>query len=168
MSRCPALGFLTSLFSIIFGIAPAASAAENEEAKQLDWIVVDTLRPLFETVSANPWIQSFLVILITVTCASLFTWLIFKFILAITDRTQFLFDDQIARLVRPPIYYTLVVIGLTAGIPGQGRRDRGHQPGHHETVVEQVLADARRAGDGENASSPTSATRPCPRGWSSG
>lgn len=116
MSRCPALCFLTSLFSIIFGIAPAASAAENQEAKELDWIVVDTLRPLFETVSANPWIQSFLVILITVTCASLFTWLIFKFILAITDRTQFLFDDQIARLVRPPIYYTLVVIGLTAGI----------------------------------------------------
>jgi small-conductance mechanosensitive channel len=101
---------------MIFGIAPAASAAENQEAKELDWIVVDTLRPLFETVSANPWIQSFLVILITVTCASLFTWLIFKFILAITDRTQFLFDDQIARLVRPPIYYTLVVIGLTAGI----------------------------------------------------
>ena len=66
--------------------------------------------------SANPWIQSILVILITVTCASLFTWLIFKCILAITVRTQFQFDDQIAKLLRPPIYYSLVVIGLTAGI----------------------------------------------------
>ena len=120
MSRCPATWFLTSLLSIIFGITAAASAAasvdESQEAKELDLIVVDTLRPLFETVSANPWIQSFLVILITVTCASLITWLIFKFILAITDRTQFLFDDQIARLLRPPVYYSLVVIGLTAGI----------------------------------------------------
>ena len=89
---------------------------ENQEGKQLDWIVVDTLRPLFETLSANPWIQSFLVILITFTCASLFTWMIFKIILAITVRTQFLFDDQIAILLRPPIYYSLVMIGLTAGI----------------------------------------------------
>jgi small-conductance mechanosensitive channel len=116
MSRWPATWLLTALLSIFFSISAAASAADNQEAKKLDWIVVDTLRPLFETVSANPWIQSFLVIFITVTCASLFTWLIFKIILAITDRTQFLFDDQIARLLRPPIIYTLVVIGLTAGI----------------------------------------------------
>ena len=116
MSRCPALWFLASLFCITFGITATAHALENQEAKQLDWIVVDTLRPLFETVSANPWIQSILVILITVTCASLFTWLIFKCILAITVRTQFQFDDQIAKLLRPPIYYSLVVIGLTAGI----------------------------------------------------
>ncbi|NNK57061.1 MAG: mechanosensitive ion channel family protein [Desulfofustis sp.] len=116
MSRCRATLFVTTLLSIIFSITTVVWAAEKQEAKQLDWIVVDTLRPLFETISTNPWIQSILVILITVTCASLLTWLIFKIILAITQRTQFLFDAQVARLLRPPIYYTLVVIGLTAGI----------------------------------------------------
>ena len=116
MSRSAATLFLTTLLSVIFGINAAACAAENQQEKQLDWIVVDTLRPLFEAVSANPWIQSFMVILITVTCASLFTWLIFTLILAATKKTHFLIDDQIARLLRPPIYYTMVVIGLSAGI----------------------------------------------------
>ncbi len=107
-----------AMMSLIFtGTASSAAAAEKiEETKQIEWLVVDTLRPLFETVSANPWIQSFIVILITVAFASLFTWLIFTLILAVTKRTNLLIDDQIARLLRPPIYYTLVVIGLTAGI----------------------------------------------------
>jgi small-conductance mechanosensitive channel len=116
MSHCRATWSLAALFSIIFCTATAAWAAEKQDEKQLDRIVVDTLRPLFETISTNPWIQSFLVLLITVACASLFTWLIFKIILAITVRTQFSFDDQVARMLRPPVYYTLMVIGLSAGI----------------------------------------------------
>jgi len=116
MYHCRLTWLLATLVGIIFSITTVVRAAETEETQPLDTIVVDTLRPLFEAVSANPWIQSFLVLLITITCASLFTWMIFKIILAITTRTNFIFDDQVAVLLRPPIYYTLVVIGLTAGI----------------------------------------------------
>ena len=86
------------------------------EAKQLDLVIVNSLRPLFELISGNPWIQSAIVILITIICASLLTWLIFRVIGAITSRTSLVLDDQIVKLLRPPIYYTLVVIGVTAGI----------------------------------------------------
>jgi len=116
MSRGPKSWFLFITLSFLFGFACPAYAAENQEVQQLDTVVVDSLRPLFELISANPWIQGSIVILITFTCASLLTWLIFRIMGAITRRTSFLIDDQIALLLRPPVYYTLVVIGLTAGI----------------------------------------------------
>jgi len=116
MSRGPLSWYQTIIISTIFGFALTAHSSEVQEPQQVEWIVVDTLRPFFEMVSANPWIQSFIVLLITVTSASLLTWLIFRIISAITRRTHFLVDDQLARLLRPPIYYTLLVIGLSAGI----------------------------------------------------
>lgn len=116
MSRVTASWLLLHILTYIFGFSSPAQAAENQQAEQLDKVVVDWLRPLFEMISANPWIQSIIVILITFTCASLLTWLIFWIILAITRRTHFAFDDHIALLLRPPIYFSLVVIGLTAGI----------------------------------------------------
>ncbi len=116
MSRGPTSWLLLLISTALPGFSSPAQAAENQADKELDTMVVDWLRPLFETVSANPWIQSGIVIVITFTCASLLTWLIFRIISAITRRTHFVFDDQIALILRPPIYFSLVVIGLTAGI----------------------------------------------------
>lgn len=101
---------------VLLGLAGPAFAEANQETKALDMMVVDWLRPFIELVSTNPWIQSSIVILITFTFASLLSWLIFRLIQAVTRRTSFHFDDQLALLLRPPIYYTLVVVGLTAGI----------------------------------------------------
>jgi small-conductance mechanosensitive channel len=97
-------------------LAPPARAAEPEQARQLDTMVVDSLRPFYELVSSNPWIQGGIVILVTFTCASLLTWLVFRLLRSITSRTRFQIDDQIILLLRPPVYFTLVVIGLSAGI----------------------------------------------------
>jgi MscS family membrane protein len=116
MSRGPTSWLLLLISTALPGFSSPAQAAENQADKELDTMVVDWLRPLFETVSANPWIQSGIVIVITFTCASLLTWLIFRIISAITRRTHFVFDDQIALILRPPIYFSLVVIGLTSGI----------------------------------------------------
>ena len=116
MSRGTASWLLLVILTAFLGLYRPVRAAENFQGEELDKVVVNWLRPLFEMVSANPWIQSIIVILITVTCASLLTWIIFRIILAITRRTHFAFDDQIALLLRPPIYFSLLVIGLTAGI----------------------------------------------------
>ena len=116
MSRGTASWLLLVILTAFISFYSPVRAAENFQGEELDKVVVNWLRPLFEMVSANPWIQSIIVILITVTCASLLTWIIFRIILAITRRTHFAFDDQIALLLRPPIYFSLLVIGLTAGI----------------------------------------------------
>jgi small-conductance mechanosensitive channel len=95
---------------------PKPSILDGQVSQQVDTVIIDSLRPFFELVSTNPWIQSVIVILITLTCASLLSWLIFMIIGAITRRTRFLMDNDIAILLRPPIFYTLIVVGLTAGI----------------------------------------------------
>ncbi len=116
MSRGPTSLLLLIIPAILLIFSGPVQVAENQGATEVEKVVVDWLRPLFETVSTNPWIQSFIVIFITFTCASLLTWLIFRIIRAITRRTNFVFDDQIALLLRPPVYFSLVVVGLTAGI----------------------------------------------------
>ncbi len=98
------------------GLVRSAHAAEGADVEKLDTMVIDSLRPLYELISANPWIQGIIVILITFTSASLFTWLTFRILGSIARRTRFQIDDHIIKLLRPPIYFTLVVIGLTAGI----------------------------------------------------
>jgi MscS family membrane protein len=107
---------VAGFFSMTGGLVPSAQAAGSGDVEKLDSMVIDSLRPLYELISANPWIQGIIVILITFTCASLFTWLAFRILGAISSRTRFQIDDQILLLLRPPIYFSLVVIGLTAGI----------------------------------------------------
>lgn len=116
MSGRSTLTFLFASPGLLMGAVGPALAGANQPEKELDALLVDSLRPLFELVSANPWIQGSIVILITFIFASLLSWLIFRVILAITRRTSIRFDDQVALLLRPPVYYTLVVVGLTAGI----------------------------------------------------
>ncbi len=116
LARAVRAGGVGVYLSIIGGLARPAGAAGNGEVEKLDTMVSNSLRPLYELVSANPWIQGSIVILITFTCASLFTWLAFRILGALASRTRFQIDDQILRLLRPPIYFSMVVIGLTAGI----------------------------------------------------
>ncbi|RJX22372.1 MAG: mechanosensitive ion channel family protein [Desulfobulbus sp.] len=79
-------------------------------------MVSDSFRPLIETLSADPWIQGGLLILIILSLASLFTVLLFRLLRRFTSRTRFQFDDQLVHLLQPPVTYTLVAIGVTAGI----------------------------------------------------
>jgi len=99
----------------------AAAASDNGS---LDRIVTDSLSPVIKTISGNPWVQGFLVILITFTIASLLTLLIFKLLRAVTERSSFQLDNQLVDLLQPPIYYTLVVIGVTAGISHMPLQER--------------------------------------------
>ena len=78
--------------------------------------ITESLLPLINVISQNLWVQGTLVILVTFIIASFTTWLLFKIIGGITRRTNFLLDDKIAALLRPPLYYTLVVVGITAGL----------------------------------------------------
>ena len=84
--------------------------------KSINRGIADFLQPAAEFISLNLWVQGAFVILITFMLASLTTWLLFKIINGITSRTKVTLDNQIALLLRPPVYYTLVVIGITSGL----------------------------------------------------
>jgi MscS family membrane protein len=95
---------------------PVLSMAEEPADSSISRNIAETLMPLINLISGNQWVQGILVILITFIIASGLTWLLFKMISSITRRTSFVLDDQIATLLRPPLYYTLVVFGITAGL----------------------------------------------------
>ncbi|PID41861.1 MAG: mechanosensitive ion channel protein [Proteobacteria bacterium] len=72
--------------------------------------------PTVTYISSNQWIQGLAVILITFLIASGITWIFFKIADYLTDKTKLTLDNQIASLLRPPVYYTLVMIGIISGL----------------------------------------------------
>ena len=54
--------------------------------------------------------------LVTFTVASFVTWLLFKLLLKVTTRTRIGFDDEVVVLLRPPVYYTFLVSGISYGL----------------------------------------------------
>lgn len=107
---------LPFLFTCILMLFSELAVASDLPSSGLGQDITNTLLPVLTVISGNRWIQGGLVILVTFIAASLFTWLLFKVIRSITRRTDFGLDDKIAALLHPPLYYTLVVIGVTAGL----------------------------------------------------
>ncbi len=75
------------------------------------------LHPYLETVTHffddQPWVQGGAVFLITFVFASLISWLIYKILKLLTNRTQTYLDDRLLKIARPPIYYSLVITGFS-------------------------------------------------------
>ncbi len=78
--------------------------------------LISMLEPIITLLSQNPWVQGGATILITLTVASFLTWLIFKLLRRLAISTKYDLDDQIILLLRPPVYYSLLVTGITAGL----------------------------------------------------
>ncbi len=74
------------------------------------------LKPIIELFANNPILLGSAIILFTVVGASLFSWILFKLGKKLAERTPYAFDDQIVRILRTPIYYTLLASGVGAGI----------------------------------------------------
>ena len=74
------------------------------------------LQPITAALVGRPWMQGLAVIGATFVLASLLTWIISVVLRAITRRTRFSLDDHIATILRPPLYYSLLVTGVSTGI----------------------------------------------------
>lgn len=111
---------IVARFLLLFSVLPPAvllaAGEQSQRETSLHGMVSDSLRPLIETLSADPWVQGGLLILIILSLASLFTVLLFRLLRRFTSRTPIQFDDQLLQLLQPPVTYTLVAIGITAGI----------------------------------------------------
>ena len=107
---------LSSLFlSILFLSTPPTSVYGAEETL-VDSRISEILKPAAEYFSSNPWLQGTLVIVFTFILAMFVSWLLFRILNSITTRTALTLDNQIVELLRPPVYYTLVVVGICAGL----------------------------------------------------
>lgn len=105
----------TTLLFILLSAAISSFAHASSEAGLENEILV-VLGPFVDLVSQNPWIQGGLVILITFTAASLLSWFLFKLLGKITSATRIDIDNKIVLLLRPPVYWSLLAIGIYAGL----------------------------------------------------
>ena len=93
---------------------PSLSIAATEET--INQKLVSFLDPVTTFFSDNPWVKGAVVIVLTFTVASLITWLLFKVLRWAARKSSFDLDDKVVLLLRPPVYYTLLVSGIYAGI----------------------------------------------------
>jgi len=75
-----------------------------------------TLAPFLQFFDGQPWLQGSAVIVATLLFASIFSWLIFKFLKFLTSKTKSYVDDRLLNIARPPIYYSLLITGISTGI----------------------------------------------------
>jgi len=73
-------------------------------------------QPLFDPFLGNPVLLGSTIILLTLIGASLVSWILFKLIKKLTERTSDQLDDQVFRILRTPVYYSLLASGIGAGI----------------------------------------------------
>jgi len=111
----PRYGLVRYLLIVLACLSiPSFSVAATAET--LNQKLVSYLDPLTTFFSDNPWIKGTVVIVFTFTAASLITWLLFKVLRWAARKSSFDLDDKVVLLLRPPVYYTLLVSGIYAGI----------------------------------------------------
>ena len=104
------------LFTFLLFFIHSPASAEDTSGSYIDQSILSILLPAITVISGNRWIQGVLVIVITFVIASMVTWVLFKIITLITKRTSILMDDTFAKLLHPPLYYSFVIVGITAGM----------------------------------------------------
>ncbi len=109
-------GFGFSLSILLLALASSLHAADGLTESAVHKTIIASLQPVIKMVGGNAWLQGIAVMVVTLTIASLVTWLLFKFLVRLTAHTRIEFDDQIVSLLRPPVYYTFLVSGFSYGL----------------------------------------------------
>lgn len=74
------------------------------------------LAPLLDFFAGQPWVQGTAIMVVTFLFASTISWLIFKVLKLLTSKTKSFVDDRLLAIARPPVYYSLLITGFSAGI----------------------------------------------------
>lgn len=74
------------------------------------------VRPVIELVGDNPYLQALASVVIAFAVASLFSMLLSKVFGALVRKTNNIVDDQIAKYLRIPVYWTVIQLGILVGL----------------------------------------------------
>jgi len=108
--------FSAIVLPIYIAAANTALGADGLPQSAVNKTIRASLQPVIKLFGDNAWLQGMVAILVTFTVASLITWLLFKLLHRVTSSTKFGLDDQIVVLLKPPVYYTLLVSGISYGL----------------------------------------------------
>ena len=74
------------------------------------------IAPFLDTISAEPWLQTLVVVVVTLLLARLATVLVLGALRFLVGRTRSRLDDEILGALETPLVYTLVMVGLLAAV----------------------------------------------------
>lgn len=114
-SRKIAVAACVTLVANLFHVGLFAAAEKSAESA-VDKTIIMSLHPVIELFDGNGWLQGSAVILVTFLVASLLSWVLFKIISKVVSRTRTDLDDKIAGFLRPPLYYSFLVGGISYGL----------------------------------------------------
>jgi len=78
--------------------------------------LLEFFKPLIDLFGEHPYMRSVGVLLLTFTIANITSWIIRKLIERLVKQTGSLVDDAISSLMRAPIYWTVISIGVLAAL----------------------------------------------------
>jgi len=74
------------------------------------------IRPLLDLMGGHPWLKASVVALTALVAAYVLTGILKAFLKRLVIRTSFAFDDQLVEIIRPPLFYMLLMIGLSIAV----------------------------------------------------
>ena len=74
------------------------------------------LQSVIHFFDGQPWVQGGAMFLATFMIASLLSWVIFRILKILTNKTKSYLDDRLLAIARPPIYYSLVITGFSTAV----------------------------------------------------
>ena len=74
------------------------------------------MKPLLDLISGNLYLQSLIILLVSLSVARLFSFLITRIVLKIVSNTKTTLDNQIVAIIHAPIFYSLILLGTGAAI----------------------------------------------------
>ena len=81
-----------------------------------DKLLLDYIRPAIELVGDDPYLQALTAIVFAFAIANITSYIISKIFAALASKTSSLLDDTITRLLRFPVYWTVIQLGLLAAL----------------------------------------------------
>ena len=74
------------------------------------------IQPLLDLLGSNPWLRAAVVAIVSFLVAWLLTGLLVALLRRLVRKTSFAFDDQLVEIIRPPLFYMLLMIGWSIAV----------------------------------------------------
>lgn len=74
------------------------------------------MKPLLELIGGNLYLQSLIILLVSLSVANLFSFLITRVVLKLVSNTKTTLDNQIVGILHAPVFYSVILLGTGASL----------------------------------------------------
>ena len=76
----------------------------------------NTIQPLLDIFAGKPWVQAGIVAVVAFVAAYVLTGILKAFLVRVVKKTSFAFDDKLVAIIRPPLFYSILMVGLSIAV----------------------------------------------------